>query len=136
MSWSKSLRSFIIWSSSRIRGNELTKPADNSCATAVELNVWMYFPISGLAHTDAASINPTVLPVSVPPQTWTKKGRHEHGSTSTEANAATNKILGAGLSPLRISFARSIHFLLLPFCFTLLKKDLKASSPSNTSPST
>ena len=48
-------------------GNELTNPAESSWATAVLLNVWMNAPMFGSAHTDAASIRPTVFPVSVPP---------------------------------------------------------------------
>ena len=135
MSLSNSRLSFTICSSSSIRGRLFTNAADFSRPTAVLLNVWMKRPISGFAHTLAASIRPTVLPDSVPPQRCTKNGRPPSGFTSTDANADA-RITRANTLFCRMPRAMPSHFSMLPRFFTLSKKVRKFASPSNTSSST
>ena len=56
----------------------------------------MYLPISGLAHTDAAAIKATVLPVEEStPHKWTKNGSTPSGLTSTLAKLAASTMRAA-----------------------------------------
>ena len=93
ISLSNCFLSLTICSSSIISGIEFTKAALFSLPTAVELKVCINLPGSGLAHTEAASISPTVLPTSVPPHRWTKNGRQFRGFTRADAKLAARTIL-------------------------------------------
>src|SRR5574344_1573605 len=116
-------------------GRLFRKEAVISCPTSVELNVVQNSPIFGHAQTLAAIINPTVLPVSVPPHAWRKNGSSPHGSRITLANdAARNSLPGDfSLRKLRMTFT---HASRLPLDLTAPKMCLKLVSPSKTRSST
>src|SRR5574344_2722545 len=113
-----------ICNSSMHIGRLLRKEAVISCPTIVLLKVVTYSPILGHAHTDAAIIKPTVLPVSVPPHACRKNGSKPHGSRITLANDAARNSLPGDFSLLKFRMTFT-HASRLPLDLTALKMCLK-----------
>ena len=124
-----------ICNSSMHIGRLLRKEAVISWPTLVLLKVRIKSPNLGHAQTLAAIINPTVLPVSVPPHAWRKNGSSPHGSRITLANDAARNSLPGDLSlrKFRMTFT---HASRLPLDLTAPKMCLKFVSPSKTRSST
>ena len=116
-------------------GSEFKNAAVISCPTIVLLKVVTYSPSLGHAQTDAAIINPTVLPVSVPPHACKKNGNRPHGSRMMLANDAARNSLPGDFSLLKFRMTFT-HASRLPLDLTALKMCLKFVSPSKTRSST
>src|SRR5574344_712721 len=113
-------------------GMELRNPASLSYPTSVPLKVRTYLPISGEAHTEAATISATVLPVELStPHRWTKNGRHPSGRTSAEAKDAASTSLAAMDSSRRSLVAAAIQRSGFPWGFMAFHRGANAASPSN-----